>query len=148
MRLPAAFLRPHTALQVTMTPMIDVVFLLLVFFVWTASFQIAERVLPGSVSEKSGAMSLPTDVPPPEFDFPEVVIRIVWRDQQPVWLVNDRPLPDLRAVRMMLEQIVAIHRSAPVIVHPDAETPLEHVIEVYDVTRLVGFPEVQFATSG
>ena len=35
-----------------MTPMIDVVFLLLVFFVWTASFQIIEHVLPSKRSEQ------------------------------------------------------------------------------------------------
>ena len=34
-----------------MTPMIDVVFLLLVFFVWTASFQVVEFVLPSNMSE-------------------------------------------------------------------------------------------------
>ena len=33
-----------------MTPMIDVVFLLLIFFVWTASFQIVEQILPSEIS--------------------------------------------------------------------------------------------------
>ena len=40
--------------DVKMTPMIDVVFLLLVFFIWTASFQIVEQVLPSSVSAQRG----------------------------------------------------------------------------------------------
>jgi hypothetical protein len=34
-----------------------------------------------------------------------------------------------------------------VIVHPDPETPLQHVIDAYDATRLAGFNQVQFAVA-
>ena len=41
-------------LNTAMTPMIDVVFLLLVFFVWTASFQTIEYVLDSQVAAQQG----------------------------------------------------------------------------------------------
>ncbi|MEO8496389.1 MAG: biopolymer transporter ExbD, partial [Planctomycetota bacterium] len=40
MRRPSIFTERREPLDVKMTPMIDVVFLLLIFFVWTASFHI------------------------------------------------------------------------------------------------------------
>ena len=50
MKRPSPFLRRGTEVDMdsAMTPMIDVVFLLLVFFVWTASFVAVEQVLPVS----------------------------------------------------------------------------------------------------
>ena len=47
MRRRSPFAR-RDSLEIKMTPMIDVVFLLLIFFVWTASFQVVEYLLPRS----------------------------------------------------------------------------------------------------
>jgi biopolymer transport protein ExbD len=130
-----------------MTPMIDVVFLLLVFFVWTASFQIVEYVLPSQVSEPAAGAAASDEPPPPEADFHDVVVRILWLQGAPRWRVNDQEFDSLQAVRTKLESIHAILREAPLIIHPDEETPLGHVIDVYDVTRQVGFDKVQFAVA-
>jgi biopolymer transport protein ExbD len=136
------------SLDVAMTPMIDVVFLLLVFFIWTASFQLAEYVLPSEVSEPAtGATSDPLEVPPPEADFHTVVVRIRWQQGQPLWQVNREQFTSLAAVRGHLEQVFEIVQDAPVVIHPDDATPLAHVIDVYDVTRGVGFQEIQFAVA-
>ena len=52
MRRPSPLLQRgnDTDLDSAMTPMIDVVFLLLVFFVWTASFTIVEHILDSEMS--------------------------------------------------------------------------------------------------
>lgn len=128
-----------------MTPMIDVVFLLLVFFVWTASFRVVEQVLPSSVQEPIGTGTTTDDVPPPEADFPDIVIRIHWQDRQLGWSMNRQPLADLSDLEHRLGGIFEINPAAPVIVHPDPDTPLEHVIDVYDVTRVIGFDQVELA---
>jgi biopolymer transport protein ExbD len=134
--------------DVTMTPMIDVVFLLLVFFLWTASFHIVEQVLPSSVSAQRGTEPVDTaQPPPPEQDFQDVVIRILWNADRPAWLVNNEPVDDLTDVQAALRAIARIKTDAPVILHPDADVPLGHVIDVYDITRLAGFEKVQFAAS-
>jgi len=131
-----------------MTPMIDVVFLLLVFFLATASFTMVEHVLPSQVSEPATGGAAPlNEPPPPEADYHDVVVRVFWRDGQPSWRVNDELFTNLGDVRGKLEGIFAVLSEAPLVIHPDDETPLRHVIDVYDLTRVVGFEEVQFAVS-
>ncbi len=148
MRRPSLYLDRRETLDVKMTPMIDVVFLLLVFFVWTASFQVVERILPSSISQAATGAEQPSDLPPPpEADFPEVTIHIVWTSDGPRWRVNSQRFSQLEAVKARLQQIFEINEAAPVVIHPDAGTPLGHVIDIYDTARLVGFSEIQFAVS-
>ena len=57
-------------MEIKMTPMIDIVFLLLVFFVWTASFHLVEDSLPTSVTAELGeseSTEIPEDI---EFEDP------------------------------------------------------------------------------
>jgi biopolymer transport protein ExbD len=148
MYIPSQFHGRRSGPDIIMTPMIDVVFLLLVFFLWTSSFRLVEQSLPSAVSELSGSEELPAESPPlPADDFPEVVIRILWIDGAPSWRLNERPLEQLAALAEQLRQIYAINSAAPVIIYPDADTPLGHVIDVYDVSRIAGFSQVQFAVS-
>ena len=128
--------------------MIDVVFQLMIFFIWTAGVHIVEHVLPSQVSEQVNAAASVADAsPPPEADFHEVVVRIVWRDGQPQWLINEETFPTLTDVRERLAALFGVVPTAPLIIHPDEDTPLEHVISVYDLTRTIGFEKVQLAVS-
>lgn len=147
MRRESVYTQRRSELDVKMTPMIDVVFLLLVFFVWTASFHIVEHLLPSSVSAVRGTQPSDPTTPPPEEDFDDVVIRIEWLDTRPGWRVNEEPLTTLDEVRTSLAGIATVKPDAPVILHPDANVPLGHVIDVYDITRMEGFDKVQFAAS-
>jgi len=146
MRRPSVYTDRRSALDVKMTPMIDVVFLLLIFFVWTSSFQVVEFALQSNVSDATaGASTEPQDRPPAEIDFHDVVVRIVWVDGQPGWRINDLPIPELGEVRRRLTTIFQANKAAPVIIHPDPDTPLNHVIAVYDISRLIGFEKVNLA---
>jgi hypothetical protein len=69
------------------------------------------------------------------------VIRVLWTDGRPHWEVNGAPVATMDQVRRTLAALVAIKADAPVIVHPDPEVPLGHVIDLYDITRLEGFPK-------
>ncbi|MDG2012722.1 MAG: biopolymer transporter ExbD, partial [Pirellulaceae bacterium] len=53
-RLPSTRIDREHDINSTMTPMIDVVFLLLIFFVWTAGTQIVEYILPSQISAQLG----------------------------------------------------------------------------------------------
>lgn len=146
MRRPSVYTDRRGALDVKLTPMIDVVFLLLIFFVWTSSFNIVEFALQSHVSDATaGAATEPLESPPPEMDFQDVVVRIVWLDGQPGWRINDEPISALAEVRRRLTAIFQASTTAPVIIHPDPETPLNHVIAVYDIARLIGFEKVNLA---
>ena len=148
MRRPSPYIDRRGELEIKMTPMIDVVFLLLVFFVWTASFQIVEHVLPSHLREVAGSLPAnPDDPPPPDEDFDRVVLRVRWVGDRPVWRINETDVGSLSQVRSRLETIANIKRDAPVILHPDRDVPLGHVIDLYDLTRLIGLEQIQFAAS-
>ena len=149
MRRLSPYMARRSELEIKMTPMIDVVFLLLIFFIATASFQMVEYVLPSNLAEVVGAAPADTqEPPPPEDDFDKVIVRVQWHNGKPTWRINDLPVSSLEQVHRRLETIVGIQRDAPIILHPDPEVPLGAAIDVYDITRLVGFEKTQFAASG
>jgi biopolymer transport protein ExbD len=128
--------------------MIDCVFQLLVYFIWTSSFAVAERLLPSQLTAAQGSGSAsPSEPPPPEADFDDVVVRILWTVRGPAWELNEAPVGSLAELRTALATIARIKRDAPVILDPDPRVPLGDVIDVFDLSRLVGFEKVRFATS-
>jgi biopolymer transport protein ExbD len=146
MRRPSVFYRDQGGLEIKMTPMIDVVFLLLVFFVWTASFHAVEYLLPSSLSQQLGnAAVIDSQAPPPEVEFEDVIVRIVWQDDHVVWQVNGQDVLSLGEVKQRLQLVAGIKTDAPVILHPDEEVPVGDVIDIYDISRIAGFDKIQFA---
>ena len=136
-----------------MTPMIDVVFLLLVFFVWTASFKVVEYILPTTMSAQLGAESEQvTETPPELLDFEQVVVRLepaqgsAGAGGAQVFL-NDQPLVSLAELGSRLATIFAVSSEAPVIVYPDPQVRMDAIIEVYDLARSTGFEKVNFAVN-
>lgn len=128
-----------------MTPMIDVVFLLLIFFVCTASIQPLEQALRSDLV-LSGAGVLDAEIEPqPEIE--EVIVRGVWRADRVAWSVNDSPTPTLEQLRTMLIALAEIDPTLPVIVDADGPTPLGQVVAAYDMSRAAGFATVRFAAS-
>jgi len=147
MRLPDSNARRGRELEIKLTPMIDVVFLLLVFFIWNARLQKLEYVLPSQLSTATGNQEAEAVEPPPEADFDDVVVRIRWLNQQPSWSINENPVASLEQLQQRLKMIQRIKTDAPVILHPDKQVPLGHVIDVYDRSRSAGFDRIQFAAS-
>lgn len=146
MKRPSIFNGTRRELEIKMTPMIDVVFLLLVFFVWTASFHAVEYLLPSSLSQKQGTDQTTNQAePPPEVEFEDIVIRITFVDDRPAWSVNGQPAASLTEVHDRLTLVADIKTDSPVILHPDESVPVGNVIDVYDATRLAGFSQIQFA---
>ena len=131
-----------------MTPMIDVVFLLLIFFVWTASFQIVEQILPSQMSSQLGDKPAELTEPPPEADFDNVVIKIGWNGTEPSWQLNEQDLASVDQLQENLTAISALKPDAPVILDPAGTVPLGYVIEAFDLSKLSGFEKVSFAVKG
>lgn len=149
MRRPSQYHRGGGELGINMTPMIDVVFLLLVFFVWNTNLQRLEFLLPGAVTqpptEEKGAGTVAAP-PKPEEDFDEVVVRIVW-EEAPQWFVNQVRLRSLGELKETLANIARVNRDAPITLHPDPEVPIGDLIDAYDVVRGQGFRKLRFATN-
>ena len=128
-----------------MTPMIDVVFLLLIFFVCTASFQMVEDLLPTSLAATGGTSApAPAEVEP---ELERVLIQATRTGGQTRWIVNERSCDSLSDVQRVLQAVVRIDRSLPVILDVQPQVPLGDMIDLYDLCRLVGFERIQFAAS-
>ncbi len=128
----------------TMTPMIDVVFLLLIFFVCTASFQIAEQNLPSSLQIPAGTGAQDVEIDPELMDLEDVIIKIFW-DGQPRWEINGEAKSTLGEVRSVLAAIAQVDTALPVILDVADQVPLGNVINVYDISRAEGFNKIHFA---
>jgi biopolymer transport protein ExbD len=133
-------------LEVKMTPMIDVIFLLLIFFICTASFQMPEEILPTRFL-LPGTVASETPIDPEVLDLDEIVVKVLWRDAGPRWQINDRDYSSLAEVRAVLTAAAQIKIDLPVILDIEPNVPMENVIDVYDLCRKVGLERVQFAAS-
>ena len=143
MKVPLGDARSNERADAAMTPMIDVVFLLLIFFVWTASFQAVEALLPSQLTGRNVA-STGNDLQ--EEDFERIVIRIQSQEGALQWLVNDQPVHDLVVLKQRLMLLASIRADLPVVIDPALEVVFGHVIDVYDAVRCVGMANIQFTT--
>lgn len=152
MRRPGYHHDQRGRLDVKMTPMIDVIFLLLIFFVCTASFDIGvrEEILPTRLSFP-GTIQSPVEIDPEVVDLDEIVVEVLWRNVggrwQARWKINERDYDQLAEVGGVLAAIKRLKSGLPVILDVEPDVPMEDVIDVYDLCREVGLERVQFAAS-
>jgi biopolymer transport protein ExbD len=130
-------------MDVAMTPMIDVVFQLLIFFICTASFQLSEELLPTSLAIAGGPT--PAATIENEADLKRIVVRGESIDGQTKWTVDDRSSPSLVEVEQMLRAAATTDRALPVVLDVAGDVPLGDMIDVYDLCRLVHFERIEFA---
>ena len=133
-------------LELKMTPMIDVVFLLLVFFVWTSSFEVPEFNLPSSIAETpQGGSEANTSAEPPQEVFDELVIKVGSENGISRIYLNGKLVSDTETLQSKLTEILSLGVQPPVIVDPDPQIQMSDAVEVYDVARLAGADRVLFA---
>ena len=135
--------------DVMMTPMIDVVFLLLVFFLATASFDRVEQILPSGAVESAqqpaaGGTATPTE--PKATDVDEIVVRLAMNGTSMEILLNDQSLATTEELLARLSALIKIRQDVPVIIDPVPELPTERVIDIYDQIRGVGFTSLYLTT--
>jgi biopolymer transport protein ExbD len=131
--------------DIAMTPMIDVVFQLLIFFICTASFQLAEELLPTSLAVAGG-----TSTPAPnenDTDAERILVQASRANDTTRWVVNDQPCETLAQVRDALHAAARGHRSQPVTLDVAGDVPLGDMIDVYDLCRLERIEKIQFAVA-
>jgi biopolymer transport protein ExbD len=122
--------------DINLTPLIDVVFLLLIFFMVSTTFQRDAELtieLPEAGVEKSESQQEPIDV------------AIDYRGR---FYVNGRQLVNtqMASLKAALKQAAAKRESPPLVISADAQTPHQAVIMVMDAARQLGFLRLSFAT--
>lgn len=145
MRRPAYHHLDEGRADLKMTPMIDVVFLLLIFFVCAASFQVIEDVLPTDLPP-SGTVE--AAVLPPEIrELGQVVLLLRVRDGRRVVELNRQVFEQTGPLRAKLIELAKVAPEIPVILDIDEDVPMGFVVEVYDLCRIAGFETINFAAS-
>ncbi|MBN1908320.1 MAG: biopolymer transporter ExbD [Pirellulales bacterium] len=146
MRLPDLAHRRGGQFDLKMTPMIDVIFLLLIFFVATASFEMIEQVLPTSLN-LPGTSTKTAPVDPDLIDLEQIVVKLSWRDGHPGWQINQKDYSSLEDVGAVLAAVAGVKADLTVILDAGGNVPMEHLINVYDLCRRIGLTRIQFAAS-
>jgi len=125
----------HVAMD--LTPLIDVVFLLLIFFMVSTTFT-RESHLQVELPQASG-----NPAPPAEVEQIDVVISA---DGQ--YLLNDKPLVNNRreTLERGIRELAAADTSLPFIITADARTPHEFVVRAMDAAGRLGFAKLSITT--
>jgi biopolymer transport protein ExbD len=139
-------LRPHPPPppELNLTPLVDVVFLLLLFFMISTTFE-KERELPLTLPEAEGQ---PISDQPAE----PLVIAI---DHESRYVVAGTPLATetdqdintalLEALTAVLGQAAQDTTGRPLLIEADAATPHQAVMRAVDAAQALGFRQLAFA---
>jgi biopolymer transport protein ExbD len=118
--------------QIDLTPMLDVVFIMLIFFIVTASF-IKETGV--EVNRPEASTSQPKE---------NVNILVAITANNEIWM--DKRRIDVRAVRANIERLHAENPKGAVVIQADNESNTETVAAVLDASREAGVYDVSLAT--
>ncbi|MAJ80971.1 MAG: biopolymer transporter ExbD [Porticoccaceae bacterium] len=117
--------------QIDLTPMLDVVFIMLIFFIVTSTF----------VKESGVDVSRPNADTAVVTESNSIQIGITSSNQ----IFMDKRQVDKRAVRANVERGLAENPGAAVVIVADADSKTETLIEVMDQSRLAGAVSVSVA---
>ncbi len=138
-----------------MTAMIDVVFLLLVFFLWTSSFEKPEHEIASAVAMSGGGTASdssqsPAPVPQP---FDDVVITLLPAagDSTPPRLppqlrLNDQNVTQ-ETLQARLQQIANLGVQPPVVISPLPGVTVGEAIKIHDIAKQAGLTQILMAVS-
>ena len=132
MRAPLGNLfQEDEAEEINMTPMLDVVFIMLIFFIVTASF----------VKEAGIDVNRPEAATAVKKERANILVAI--SDQGEIW-VNKRQI-DVRAVQANIERLKAENPQGSVVIQADKKATTETLIKVMDASRAAGVFDVSIA---
>ena len=120
--------------EINLTPMLDVVFIMLIFFIVTASF----------VKEAGIDVNRP-DAPITETKPEDANILIVIDGNDDIWI--DRRVIDPRAVRANIERLHAENPKGSVVIQPNKRSTNKMLVQIMDASRSAGVYNISIAES-
>jgi biopolymer transport protein ExbD len=117
--------------ELDMTPMLDIVFIMLIFFIVTTSF----------VKESGVTVNTPQATTASQQDSANIFIAIT--DAGEIW-VDKRPV-DPRSVRTIVARLHADNPEGSVIIQSDSDAPTGVLVDIMDQVRLAGVQGIAIA---
>ena len=130
-------LRPRAPVEVNLTSLIDVVLLLLIFFMVSTSF----------VKQSQITISLPeTESTAPVDEVPEQIDIMITATG--MYMINGRELINSRpeTIRNALQKVSNGDNSLPLTISADANARHQDVVTAMDVAGRLGFTQISIAT--
>ena len=123
--------------EVNLTPLIDVVFILLIFFMVSTTFQ-RESEIKIELPEASG------DPVEERKELLEIVI-----DANGHYFIDEEQVvnTELATLKKAIQKFLGEQRDLPVVIRADRTTPYEAVIRAMDATAQLGLVNMSLATS-
>ena len=123
--------------EINLTPLIDVVFLLLIFFMVSTTFEHQSRIqieLPEATAEASK----------PDDESLEILI-----DAQGRYFLGEQQVvnTELNTLKGAIREALGERESVPVMIRADARTPHQAVVRALDATSQLGLVNISLATS-
>ena len=117
--------------EVNLTPMLDVVFIMLIFFIVTASF----------VKEAGIDVNRPSAATAERKEKGNILVAI--SENYQIWI--DRRQVDPRALRANIERMHAENPNGAVVIQADEESKNKLLVQVMDAARMAGVKNVSIA---
>ncbi|MGD7034362.1 ExbD/TolR family protein [Methylotuvimicrobium buryatense] len=118
--------------DIDMTPMLDIVFIMLIFFIVTTSF----------VKESGIDVNRPTAQTAEKKEQAHIIVSI--KADGEIWI--DKRAVDVRAVRANVARLQAENPLGSVIIAADRDTKTHVLVQVMDQIRLAGITNAAIAT--
>lgn len=128
----------HTHLEsdetdINLTPMLDIVFIMLIFFVVTTSF----------IKESGIEIDRPSAQTAERREHGNILIAISPNGE--IWI--DKRAVDIRAVRAVVERLIAENPEGGVIIQGDRQAQIGLLVKVMDQVRKAGIKNVSIAAT-
>ena len=123
--------------EINLVPMIDVILVLIIFFVVTTTFD-ARSVLKLQLPKATGEAATDTT---------RALSLLVNADGR--YFVDDREVlrDDVESLKATLAEVAGTDRNRKVLLRADARTPHQAVVTAYDALGQLGFRQVMIATA-
>lgn len=118
---------------IDMTPMLDIVFIMLIFFVVTASFVKEPGIDINKPQAKTASVKEAAN------------IKIAINEFDEIWI--DKRRVDVRAVRPLLERLHIENPQGALIIQADKKSTNNKLVQVMDAARQVGIAAISIAAS-
>jgi len=126
--------RKNDDTKIDLTPMLDVVFILLIFFVVTATF-LSETSVSAASSDNNNA-----DQPPPDDEKKNILLEIGSNHEI---ILNGNPRPILtNFIRSNIDQLKAENPAASVIIQPNNDSDVSTLVMIMDAARQAGMANI------
>jgi biopolymer transport protein ExbD len=122
--------------EISLVPLIDVILVMIIFFVVTATFD-ARSVIQLELPRATGE----------QVDAAQPLVVLV--NAQGRYFVDDREVlrDDVESLKATIAEVAGSDRERPVMLRADARTPYQAVVTVYDALGQLGFRRIMSATA-